>query len=296
MRSIHLAIGLLLLGPLVGCETLSIFNPKPPEAPMPTTTPSVESLVGYLNDNANRIQSIRCTDVDITASRGIQSFGLRGKMMAMKSRNFYLSATAFGSPAVDLGSNSEEFWFWMSKGEPPHQFFCSYRDYEAGRVRQLPFPFQPEWIMEAMGMGPYGPADKFTLETDAKTLRLVEKTRTPQGNPIRKVIVLNRRPVQAPSPQILAFLLIDDTDGKEIASANIQDIQIDSATGALLPRRMDLRWPAQNAKLALVFNGLNVNPQLDVASFQRQPLRDVPSINLATMQPDSIQRAQGFGK
>ena len=261
--------------------------------PVPSGVPTVASLVDYLNDNSRRVTSLRCTDIDITAGQRFQSFSLRGQMMALKNRNFSMTATAIGSPMVDLGSNENEFWFWISKSPEPYQFFCSYKDYEEGRVPRLPFPFQPEWIMEALGMGNYGPAEKLTIETDGKVVRLIEKTRSPQGQPIRKVIVLDRRPVQPPRPQVQAFLLIDDTTQKEICSAQILEVQLDPATGALVPRKLELRWPAESAKLTLAFHGLSINPQLSAAQFQRQPLQGVQSIDLARLSQSGIQRTRG---
>ena len=35
--------------------------------------------------------------------------------------------------------------------------------------------------METLGMGPYGPPERYNLEYDDQTLRLIERTRTPQG-------------------------------------------------------------------------------------------------------------------
>lgn len=270
---------------LAGCETFrwGMFrrDGQPSPTPAPSTgTPSAASLVEYLNDNSRRIKSLRCTDVDITASQGFKSYGLRAKMMTMKPRNFLMTASALGSPVVDIGSNENEFWFWFSKSPEPFQFFCTYKDYEEGRAARLPFPFQPEWIMDALGMGNYGPADKYQMESDANTLRLVERTRSPQGQAVRKVIVFNRRPVLPPTPQVQAFLLIDDTTNKDICAAHVIDVQVDAATGALVPRRFELRWPDQNARLNMTFNGLTVNPHLDVASFQRQPLQGVQSVDL----------------
>jgi hypothetical protein len=164
--------------------------------------PGAEALVAYLNDNAGRIQSLRCDDLSITVSQGNMPVGLVGKVMVQKPRSFRMAGDALGNRVVDLGSNDEEFWWWISKAKPPHQFFCSYKDLNEGRVRVMPFPFQPEWIMETMGLGPYGPADKYYIEHDAETLRLVERTRTPQGQPVRKVIVMKRRPQTAPNPQV----------------------------------------------------------------------------------------------
>src|SRR5207253_1972708 len=113
---------------------------------------------------------------------------------------------------ADLGSNNEEFWFWLSKAPKPYQYYCSYEDLKKG-VPYLPIPFQPEWIMETLGLGPYGPVERYQLESDDKTqtLRLVEMARSPQGTPLRKVIVMKARETKAPEPQVTHYLLIDET-------------------------------------------------------------------------------------
>ena len=286
MRLLAPLMCLAILVSFAGCENGGrrfIFGPSPAPTPTPSATgmPTAESLVNYMNDNARRIQSLRCTDVDVEASQKIQSFNVRAKMMSMKPRSFLMTASALGNPVVDLGSNESEFWFWFSKAPDPYQYFCTYKDFEEGKVARFPFPFQPDWIMESMGMGPYGPASKYTLEHDATTLKLVEKTRTPQGQAVRKVIVISRRPVQAPQPQVQAYVLLDDATGKEICSAQIQEVVIDPATGAVVPRRMELRVPAESARLRISFNKMDVNPQLNAASFQRQPLQGVRSFDLA---------------
>src|SRR6266404_4528603 len=101
MRPFASILCLALFLPLVGCENGGkrfIFGPAP-TPPTPAGVPTVESLVKYLNDNASRIESLRCVDMDCT----FQSYGFRAKMMALKPRNFFMSATAGGMPIVDIG-------------------------------------------------------------------------------------------------------------------------------------------------------------------------------------------------
>jgi hypothetical protein len=271
---------MVLATTLVGCETFrwGLFRPKDaePTGPPPGGVPTAAALVDYLNQTSARVTTLRCTDIDITASMG-QTFAIRGQMMAMKNRNFILAATALGSPVVDIGSNENEFWFWSSKADPPYQFYCSYKDFEEGRVRQLPFPFQPEWLLEVLGMGTYGPADKFTVEADNKSVRLIEQTKTPQGQAVRKVIVMNRRQMTAPAPQITGFYLFDDTNQREICSAQILEVEKDS----LVPKKLSLSMPAQGAKLTMTMRNISVNPHLNAANFTRQPLQGVQSYDLA---------------
>lgn len=271
----------LTVGLTVGCTRLPFLKGPEPRPPVSGETPPVAAIVNYLDENSRRIQTVRCMDVDLTCSKGLQSFGLRGKMMTQKPRNFLMSCDLLGNRAVDVGSNDQEFWYWISKDNPPNQVYCSYKDLSEGRVKHMPFPFQPEWIMETMGLGSYGPADRYRLEPEGNNLKLIEQSRSPQGTPARKVIVMNRRPMQPPTPQVTAFLLQDDANGKEICSAHISEIQVDHATGAVLPRRIEFRWPEQRFKMAMKLDGIAVNAEVPATAFVRRPLQGVPSYNLA---------------
>jgi hypothetical protein len=265
--------------------------------PVPRNAPTTEQLVAYLNDNASRINGLSCTSVDLTCNQGGQSVGLRGKLMAQKNRNFRMNASSLGKTVVDLGSNEREFWYWVSEVRPAYQFYCSYDDMAEGRVKHMPLPVQPDWVMETLGFGPYGPADRYELKVEAETLQLIERTKGPKGNAIRKVIVMNRRPVQAPEPQVLAHMLIDDATGQEICSARITEVQVCRQTHAVIPRKTELRCPSEKLSLAMKLDGLAVNPQLPESAFVRQPLRGVQSFNLAmgrTDAPVSIQQVGGF--
>ena len=290
LRHVATNFGLGILVSLAGCSSTRWGFVKNNERPTPsasTEPPTTARLVDYLNDNAGRIQSLRVEDLDLTCTQGIKSFGLRATMVTEKPRNFRLSASTLGNPVVDLGSNDLEFWYWMDKADPPYQVYCSYKDLSEGRVRRMPFPFRPEWVMESLGLGPYGPPEKYKLEFDADTIKLVEKTTSPQGTPVRKVIVLKRTEVQFPNPQITDYLLLDDASSKEICGAHISEVQIDRGTGAIVPKRIELRWPSEKLKLALRLDGLALNPQVPRQVFTRQTNPNIQSFNLARMQIDN---------
>src|SRR4029079_8224137 len=80
---------------LTGCESggkrFMFGNITPaPNPPAPAGVQNAESLVEYLNENSRRINSLRCTDIDVTTRYGLQTFNLRGKMLAMKSRSMIM--------------------------------------------------------------------------------------------------------------------------------------------------------------------------------------------------------------
>lgn len=292
MRRIYLPIALSALLTLVGCQGSfwSILKKKD-EAP-PPPAPGAVALVEYLNNNAGRVQSLSGADIDLTCSQGIKSIGLMAKMVAQKPRNFRMGGVVLGKDVVDLGSNDQEFWWWIDKSDP-YQFFCSYKDWNEGKVQGINFPFQPEWIMEAMGLGPYGPPEKYQVESDANTIKLVEKVRSPQGKTFKKVIVFNRRPQAPPNPQVMEYKLIDDGTGKDICVAQIQSTQLDKTTNAILPARMEFRWPEMNVKMAMrLENRLNVNPVVPAVAFERKNLTGIPPWNIANGPPHTANLMQ----
>ncbi len=291
MRKLHMLALTFVLA--TGCESTRWNWLKKDQqndvAAKPGAPAGPVSLVAYLNDNANRVKTLRVDDLAVDARMGTQDIALHGRVYAEKPRSFRMKVTLLGKEEVDIGSNAQEFWFWAAKNPDPYQYFCSYKDMGEGRIRNMPLPIQPEWVMEAMGLGPYGPADKYKLEADPdpKLLRLVEKTKSPEGYPVRKVIVMNRKEVRFPNPQVTAFLLLDDTTGREICSAQILSTTQDKATGAILPYKMEINMPTQKMSMKLKMDGVTINGKVAPTAFTRPQLTGVEPFNLATGRTES---------
>jgi hypothetical protein len=301
MRNITRGLGLGLVVLLTGCSSWPFrrdVQAPPAAARAPAEAPTVASLVGYLNARAQRIQDLECKELDLECKEGFNAVNLLARLDCQQPRNFRLTAKALGADAVDIGSNDREFWFWISRMEPPHQFHCSYDDFQRNPVN-LPFPFQPDLIMEALGMGSYNrPLENFQVLQDGNTVQLVEKATSPQGQPVRKVTVFNRNPGRG-APPIKAHLL-QDANGKEICAAYITEVRYDRS-GTILPRRVHIVWAAQKTELKMKLDEVTVSPTLDnertARLFTRPTLANVSSYDLARHAidgpPGAVQRARG---
>src|SRR5689334_25395895 len=121
MRSIIAGMGLAVLVLTVGCDVLAPHKRNgggqgkdADIAQLPP--PSTEALVQYMNRNAALLrpgEALKCTKLKIDCKADGRTFGLDGSMMCAKPRNFRLMAELFGQPAVDIGSNDQEFWYWI---------------------------------------------------------------------------------------------------------------------------------------------------------------------------------------
>jgi hypothetical protein len=310
MRHLFAGLGLGVALLAVGCDPLfSRLNREPNETKnvrLPKEPPTAEQLVRYVNDNANRIQglALRSDRVLIDCKQGGQSApGLTGTLICQADRNFRLTGRALGSPAVDIGSNSEEFWYWISKAEPPYVYHCSYKDLAGGTVR-MPFPFQPDLIIAALGLSPYDPTKKYDLKVNERTVELSDVVKSPQGRDLRRVTVFNLAimDVEHGQPQAIAYHLLDDR-GKPICSATITEVQVVANSrreGIVVPRRVKLSWPEQQIEMTMKLEDAQAIPlERGQAAkyFSRDNLRDKKSFDLArdTMPGMPTSRVQQAG-
>ena len=93
-------------------------------------------------------------------------------------------------------------------------------------------------------------------------------------------------------------MLIDDASNKELCSAQITQVQVDTKnTGAVLPRRLELRCAIgpEKVRLDMRFEGVSINTALPQTAFIRQAMPGVRSVDLAQMFNNRpVQAAQGI--
>jgi len=309
------ALGLSLLA---GC---TVIKPKhddgagggrPPHPGVEEQRPPTEAdLVRYLNKEAKGLQSIDVSELFIdAAAQGRKAPGVHGWMVCDKPRNFRLRGKVLATEQIDLGSNNDRFWFWLKESPDQALVHCSYTDFEKGV--QLPFPFNPDWVIQALGMAEYGTDDpdlkRFHLEPmdkSDKTMKLVEST-TLQGKPVRKVTVFNRWNAAPPTPQVIGHALIDEK-GKVICQATIEQVRESKVMNpetrrpVSYPRKIVLEWPADQLKMTLTLDSVEVNksiPPQEAAKLFTLPDHFSKTVDLAQhfrVSPSSrVQQAGGY--
>ncbi|HZY85227.1 MAG TPA: hypothetical protein VFE78_10380 [Gemmataceae bacterium] len=305
MRRTFAGVGVALLLTAAGCNHLRTGpNNGGPAAAVTAGKPEPAALVRYLNENADRAQAIKCTRVAMDCKEGNQAVGVDGLLVCKYPRYFRLKGSVLGKPAVDIGSNDSEFWYWISEAKPtPYVFHCSYEALGRGGVR-LPFPFQPDMIIAALGIGRYDPNGKYQVVMPAgkNYFELIEDTVSPEGQPVKKVTAFNSRTVDVNrgQPQVIGYAL-KDAQGNILCQATVQEVQVKGK--AILPRKVTLNWPAQKMEMKMVLSDVSVVNNLDPNQprlFQRNDLSNLPSFDLARRAPDgqpsSLIRASGPGR
>lgn len=283
MRNVRTALlaGLCLTAGL-GCSIDSLFRRTPADAPPdpPQTNATAEQLISYLNEHARQLSILNCQNLQTEA---VGAGVTQGYLVCRQPHDFRLIGKSMMGEEVDIGSNEQEFWFWVRRAEPPAVYYCRYADLRAG-VR-LPFPIQPEYISEALGMATYGPASKYRVERRENTWHLMEDVTTPQGQPARKVTVFAASTKRPPHPQVLEYRL-ERPNGTPICSARIDEVRTDRTyTGIWYPSRITLSCPEEKLEVRLTLKEVTVNvpvaPDRAEWLFTRRSLAARPAIDLA---------------
>ena len=206
-------IRVLALGVLVASTGCSVLKNKKaddvaPVGPAPAGgPPPAADLVKYLNTHAGYLTSIDCRDINLDVKApGLPLGGevsMGGKLVCHKPRDFFLTGEMgiTGGREVLIGSNSDKFWFWVRRAEPANLYFCSHADFDRGI--NLPFPFQPEWVLEALGMQDLPPAGAYTIRETPAAYELVEETKM-QGKPVTKITAFHKSKVAPPRSQVIS--------------------------------------------------------------------------------------------
>ncbi|WP_020472914.1 hypothetical protein [Zavarzinella formosa] len=278
-----------------GCNILGPRPAKHDDIPPPLPSvddrkPTAEQLISYLNRQADQLESIETRSLDIDVKSMGSSVSLDGSLVCQKPRNFKLVGRKLAMEQVLMGSNSDRFWFYIRQDPSNALFHCSYTDFEKGV--DLPYPFDPEWVLEALGMAKINAGPGTTVEEDRNHYKLIEET-TVRGQKVKKVTVFHKGNARDSQPQIVSKTMMDAATNKVICTAIIKEvarIPIERGAGLppkyiICPRIITLEWPQQDTKLTLDLGKLRVNQPIKPDLFEMPPDVGAKQVDLGKFKP-----------
>jgi hypothetical protein len=280
MKNVRLLLVAVVFAPLTGCEWMKrvTHNDDRPKEGGPLPKVQADQLVTYLNERASRLQSINYGDVRLVASdHSVPLPPLRGSMAASQPRNFRMTGT--GGPMgakVDLGSNDQQFWVYFDAPTVKPMFvFAAHSDFEAGKAK-IPggIPFEPDWVMQALGMTTLPPNNQYAARPDDKTRTYVLSwpAVTPNGMSVVKEIVFDGDAAVGNKPQVKRHVIRDTKSNKVICTAEVKqaktvqlpttDPRSNLPLAVQHPTLMVLRWEEQKFEMELELKTGKVNDPL----------------------------------
>jgi hypothetical protein len=217
-------------------------------------TPTLAQVMQVVNDNSAKVTSLYTTEASISVPL---MPALHANIALERPRRFRLRAdTALTGPEVDLGSNPELFWFWVKRtqrDDPKAVYFCSHANFANSPAKKM-LPVEPEWLIEALGVTTFDPAGQHRgpIPVGGGRLQVQTSLTTPSG-PMTKVTVVDE------ARGLVLEQHLYDAQGQRVASALTSQHAADPVSGAVLPRHIEIQWPATQFSMKIELRELQVN-------------------------------------
>lgn len=226
--------------------------------------PSLDQIVGVIHDNTQRVRNYMAPQAVISVP-GVPR--LSAQVACEPPRRFRLRAqTAVSGNELDLGSNDDLFWLWIRRHEPPVMLFCRHDQYAQSSARRL-LPIRADWMPELLGLISFNPNDSHEGPFPLADGRLEIRSRltSPDGELLKSTLV------DGTTGLVLEQHLFTPT-GERLASVRTTQHRVDPTSGAALPRKVDVSWPASDVNFTLELKAVTTNmPAADPGQLWQMP-------------------------
>jgi hypothetical protein len=244
--------------------------------------PTVEQVVEVVNRNSSQIQSFSTNQASISGT-GFPSLG--ASVAFQRQKRFRLRAgTGLTGTEVDLGSNDDLFWFWLRRNQPPALYYCRHNQFASLATSQA-IPFEPRWLVEALGVSELDPGLPHQLTTLPNDRLRIDTIRdTPEG-PVKKITILDG------SQGWVLEQYIFDPQRRLLASSVASEHRRDPLSGLVMPRVVAIHCPPAQFSMRIDLGNIEINRLSgDPASLWSMPNYPGASlVDLASQPPQAVQ-------
>lgn len=287
---------------MAGCRAAGVAPTGPTPPPEPKLSFRLDDFVREHNQNARLIKAVEARpsiQVTMTPPDGgeAQSGRVNGRLSVVQPRNFKLELATMTSNLADIGSNDEQFWFWVQSKIDKHVYYCNYDDLPTSELAPT---YQPDWIVRALGLKPITPDEAVAARVSpgpepGTTAIRFPASRVGGATYSREIVVADI------SNRVTEFRVFDRDGETVLGDAKIDsylDIPIpdDDKTEAdrpaaakpkthHIPDRVVLDWKREGLKLDIALKSVKLNQPISeerrAALFVQPKLSGYTSIDLA---------------
>ncbi len=262
----------------------------PPEAF--TGRPELQDVIYAVNSNTERVQQLQTENATLRGDGAPAT--LRANLAYERPLNFRLQAqlSQLTGQELDLGSNSELFWFWLRRDEQPAVYYARHSEFATSPVRNL-IPIEPNRLIDTLGLVYLDPQGRHQGPTERESNRLEVRSQipSPRGD-MTRVLLLDAKYGWIVEQQFY------DANGQLLVSARASRHRYYREDAVTMPHHVEVSlMPGQPTQMSFdvdvgryVFNRLagqsgglfampeiNGSPSVDVADPRfRPPLAAVP--------------------
>ena len=220
--------------------------------PVLPAEPTLEQVIEVVNQNNSQIESFSTTNAEISASDMPTS--LRASVAYQRARRLRVRAgTLVTGPELDLGSNDELFWIWLRRNPQQALYYCRHDRFATSPIRRM-IPIDPDWLIEAMGIGQFDPGlphqGPYRLKGGGLEIRTIRETA--DGLTTKITVVDGVR-------GLIQGQHLFDAQGRLVASAIIREHRYDPVAGLNMARKIEIRCPSARFTMQIDLGNVRVN-------------------------------------
>jgi hypothetical protein len=224
------------------------INPLPRVLP---PSPTLEQIIAVVNRNNSQIQSFSTNHASIS---GPDFPALRASVAFQRPGRFRLRAeTGLTGAELDVGSNDELFWIWMRRNQPPAVYYCRHDQFAASQAPQM-MPFEPAWLIEALGVAEIDPGlphqGPYFLPNDRLQIDTIRNT--PAG-PVTTVTILDG------SQGWILEQDMYDAQRRPLARCVAKGHRRDPLSGLVMPTVVEIECPAAKLSMRIDLGNVEIN-------------------------------------
>ncbi|MBL4883391.1 MAG: DUF4292 domain-containing protein [Planctomycetaceae bacterium] len=219
------------------------------------TEATKEEIIAYVNQHIEPIHSWQSTSARVRVSGVPVSLNAMLAVEEPRKLRFTVSSGLSGQSEFDIGSSSEELWFFVKRMEPKAIMTVKHSELEQIQ-NQMPIPFQPEWLMEVLNVSTIdaSEADLVRDPDNPYSVQLVSHHRNEQGQETRKIITVDLKKGEVREHQLY------DSEHRLLASAKLTDYRQFPNTKARLPYDIRLEFAQQDKTMHIELKSVEINP------------------------------------
>jgi len=226
-------------------QTVRVDKMPPPQ--VFSGLPTIEELAEVVN-RTDSIEQLSSNSVSVEVPTMSNVPRLSATLAVDRPHNFRMRASLpimLGS-GMDLGSNSEAFWFQVPEGMTQTLYFASHEQFRNRPIRSL-LPVDPTWIGDALGLVHIDTREVVEgpiLRTDG---RLEVRTMVPMSDGLHSRVCIIE-----PTAGYVTDQMLYGPDGRMIAAASGSNHRYYPEQKCALPHRVQLRLlPTEGPPLEL---------------------------------------------
>lgn len=228
-----------------------------PEKKIINTKPFIKSVskseksdllicVEKINKEFSKINSFFVKDLSVGYEGGIK---INGNLSYEKEKKLRIILNSFLGKELDIGSNSNYFWYWGKRATVPALYFSKHENIKKTRLKNA---FNPNWIMEFLGFNLISGKNFVRINGD---LAIINEREGTLGEKITKVTLIDEKNCRIKGHYLYA------NNGKMTASAEITSFQ--TINGFVFPNKILTTFYDESLSAEWIFKNVEVNLNLN---------------------------------